>query len=131
MRLASTALQLAGITGVTAVLDATGSGDTISLQGASSFTATLGAAGGGLSATAFNALGYQTASGTAGSPSAAIDAITQAVVKTGYGPRDRRRRLYTLHYAINLAQSQITSFSAAQSQIRDANVAAEKPAEPD
>jgi flagellin len=28
-----------------------------------------------------------------------------------------------LNYAINLAQSQITSFSAAQSQIRDANVA--------
>ena len=31
----------------------------------------------------------------------------------------------TLNYAINLAQSQITSFSSAQSQIRDSNVAAE------
>ncbi len=31
----------------------------------------------------------------------------------------------TLNYAINLAQSQITSFSSAQSQIRDANVGAE------
>ena len=31
----------------------------------------------------------------------------------------------TLNYAINLAQSQITNFSSAQSQIRDANVAQE------
>jgi flagellin len=30
-----------------------------------------------------------------------------------------------MQYAINLAQSQISSFSAAQSQIRDADVAAE------
>ena len=31
----------------------------------------------------------------------------------------------TLNYAINLAQSQITNFSSAQSQIRDANIAAD------
>jgi len=30
-----------------------------------------------------------------------------------------------LNYAVNLAQSQITNFSSAESQIRDANVAAD------
>jgi flagellin len=122
------ALQSQGITGVSAVLDATGDGDTISLQGASAFTASLAASvgnGGGPATTQFNALGYQLASGDAGSPSAAIDAISQAVQTLGTVQGIVGAGENTLNYAINLAQSQITSFSAAQSQIRDANVAAE------
>jgi len=122
------ALQSQGITGVSAVLDATGDGDTISLQGASAFTASLAASvanGGGPATTQFNALGYQPASGAAGSPNAAIDAITQAVQILGTAQGIVGAGENTLNYAINLAQSQITSFSAAQSQIRDANVAAE------
>jgi len=122
------ALQSQGITGVSAVLDATGGGDTISLQGASTFTATLAASagnGGGAATTQFNVLGYQAASSDAGSPSAAINAITQAVQTLGTVQGIVGAGENTLNYAINLAQSQITSFSAAQSQIRDANVAAE------
>jgi len=120
------ALQAQGITGVTAVLDATNGGDQISLQGASTFTASLTAADGvSAASTLFNNQGYTTASSGASSPSAAIDAITAAVQTLGTVQGIVGAGENTLNYAINLAQSQITSFSAAQSQIRDANVAAE------
>jgi flagellin-like hook-associated protein FlgL len=56
-------------------------------------------------------------------PNAAINAITQAVQNLGTVQGIVGAGENTLNYAINLAQSQITSFSAAQSQIRDANVA--------
>ena len=114
------ALQAAGITGVSAVLDVTQGGEQISLQGASTFTASLPTDGGGTHLAA-----YAGASGSPGSPSAAIDAITQAVQTLGTVQGIVGAGENTLNYAINLAQSQITSFSAAQSQIRDANVAAE------
>ena len=120
------ALQAQGITGVSAVLDATGGGDDISLQGASTFTASMTASDGISPATTqFDVAGYTKASGTGGSPTAAINAITQAVQVLGTVQGLVGAGENTLNYAINLAQSQITSFSAAQSQIRDANVAAE------
>jgi flagellin len=56
-------------------------------------------------------------------PNEAINAITQAVQNLGTVQGIVGAGENTLNYAINLAQSQITSFSSAQSQIRDANVA--------
>jgi len=110
-------LQAQGISGVSAVLDATTNG-AISLQGASTFTASIGAGGTGAMA------GYQTAA-AGGDPNAAINAITQAVQSLGTTQGIVGAGENKLNYAIDLAQSQITSFSAAQSSIRDANVAQE------
>jgi flagellin len=62
---------------------------------------------------------------TAGNPSIAIDAISQAVQSLGTVQGIVGAGENTLNYAINLAQSQITSFTSAESQIRDANVAQE------
>jgi len=110
------ALRAAGISGVTAVLDAT-TANAISFQGASTFTATFDAGSGAIAATTNAVAG--------GDPNAAINAITQAVQSLGTAQGIVGAGENMLNYAINLAQSQITSFSAAQSQIRDANVAAE------
>jgi flagellin len=89
----------------------------ISLQGPQTFalsavvqatvTAYVAAAGGGNGATnAINAI------------NAAITALGKVQGSVGAGENK-------LQYAINLASSQITSFSAAQSRIRDADMAAE------
>ena len=124
------ALKAAGITGVTAVLDQTaglGAGDTlanldtISLQSTTAFTASITQNGG---ATALDTQAAASGNGAA-SPTAAINAIAQAVQTLGSVQGIVGAGENTLNYAINLAQSQITSFSSAQSQIRDANVAAE------
>jgi len=56
---------------------------------------------------------------------AAVTAITSAVSKLGAAQAQVGIGENQLNFAINLAQSQITNFSAAESQIRDANVAAE------
>jgi flagellin len=123
------ALASQGITGVTAVLDATNgalpetAADQISLQSATAFTASVAANGGGPATTVLDT--QQAASASTGSPSAAINAVTQAVQNLGAVQGIVGAGENTLNYAINLAQSQITSFSSAQSQIRDANVAAE------
>jgi flagellin len=110
-------LQSQGITGVTAVLDQTTAG-AISLQGSASFTSSL-------SGTSTGTLGSYTGATAGGDPSAAINAVTQAVQSLGTVQGIVGAGENTLNYAINLAQSQITSFSSAQSQIRDANIAAE------
>ena len=115
------ALEAQGITGVAAVLDASGSGATagISIQGASTFSmATSSLTNGTVDG------GFNTAA-AGGDPNAAINAITQAVQSLGTVQGIVGAGENKLNYAISLAQSQITSFSAAQSQIRDANVAAE------
>jgi flagellin len=54
---------------------------------------------------------------------AAVNVITSAVQLLGASQAAVGKGENVLNYAINLAQSQITNFSAAQSQIRDANVA--------
>jgi flagellin len=56
---------------------------------------------------------------------AAVAAIAAAVSKLGSAQAVVGKGENQLNYAINLAQSQITNFSAAESQIRDADVAAE------
>ena len=113
------ALQAAGITGVSAVVDANQAGH-LSIQGSASFT--IAAAGGGFT-TAPGAT--QDPTGTGGDPTSAINAITQAVANLGTVQGIVGAGENKLNYAISLAQSQITSFSAAESQVRDANVAAE------
>jgi flagellin len=54
---------------------------------------------------------------------AAVTAIATAVAKLGSAQAAVGKGENELGYAINLASSQITNFSAAESQIRDANVA--------
>ena len=111
------ALKTAGISGVSAVVDAT-DGTSIDLMGASQFANTFVSNGGTLDTN-------PTAAVAGGDPNAAINAITEAVTSLGTVQGIVGAGENKLNYAINLAQSQITSFSAAQSQIRDANVAAE------
>jgi flagellin len=113
-----------GITDVTAVADAA-TGGNISLQGNNSFTLgiTQGAtvpAGAVTSTTAAT-----TSGGGASDPTAAINAITAAIQSLGAVQGVVGAGENKLNYAISLATSQITSFSSAQSQIRDANVAQE------
>jgi flagellin len=55
----------------------------------------------------------------------AVTAITSAVNSLGTAQAAIGKGENVLNYAINLAQSQITNFSSAESQIRDANVAQE------
>ena len=67
------------------------------------------------------ALDISTASGA----SAAVTAITAAVGKLGVAQAAVGKGQNQLSYAIGLAQSQISSFSSAESQLRDADIAAE------
>ncbi|MBZ5727986.1 MAG: hypothetical protein LAP87_23710 [Acidobacteriia bacterium] len=60
---------------------------------------------------------------TADGAQAAVMAISSAVAKLGSAQAAVGKGENQLGYAINLAQSQITNFSAAEAQIRDANVA--------
>jgi flagellin len=107
--------------GVYAVLNAAGTG--ISLQSANSFSVNSDAAG------VFAAAGYSTATAPATptntNAQSAIAAINAAVANLGLVQGKVGAGENKLNYAINLANSQITNFSAAESQIRDANVAQE------
>lgn len=114
------ALKAVGVTAVSAVLQSDAPG-TISLQGSETFSVKDNSGG-----------GYATVGATtppsvtpSGNPSTAIDAIKLAIQKLGTTQGVVGAGQNALNYAINLAQSQIANFSAAQSQIRDADVAAE------
>jgi flagellin len=119
--------QLAG-TGVSAVSASNGTG--IELQGANAFsineTALAGTSGG-----VFTALGSQTvtaptaASSGTGNAEAAIASIQTAVLNLGLVQGRVGTGENVLADAINLATSQITNQSAAESTIRDANIAQE------
>ena len=60
-----------------------------------------------------------------GNAASAIAAINNAISALGLVQGSVGAGENKLNYAVNLAQSQISSFSAAESQIRDANIAAE------
>ena len=62
---------------------------------------------------------------TAAGANAAVTAITAAVGKLGVAQAAVGKGQNQLAYAIGLAQSQISSFSSAESQLRDADIAAE------
>jgi len=134
----SLAAAIAGINaktsslGVDAVLNAAGDG--ISLQGSNSFsvTDTANAAGEGI----FGAAGLTTptnltattpplTSASTGNGTAAVTAIDAAIAQLGLVQGSVGAGENKLQYATNLAQSQITSYSAAESQIRDADIAAQ------
>jgi flagellin len=127
--------------GVSAVLNAAGTG--ISLQGANSFSVTdkittiagatpaaavagvfaaPGVAGGSTNITSTAPLA---GSATTSNGTAAITAIDTAIANLGLVQGSIGAGQNKLQYATNLAQSQISSFSAAESQIRDADVAAQ------
>ena len=63
--------------------------------------------------------------GTQANALTAVTSIASAVTKLGAAQAAVGRGQNQLNYAQTLAQSQISSFSAAQSRIRDADVAAE------
>ena len=117
------------ITDVTALVDGAGTG--VSLQSTNNFTVTETAASSlstGLFAAgpANYAVTAATTGGTAGTAAeAAIAAINAAVTNLGLVQGSVGSGENTLNYAISLAQSQVTNYSAAESQIKDADVAAE------
>jgi flagellin len=124
----NSALSAAGVK-VTALL--ANNGADVSLQSAGNFTVVESAydnTGGG---TLFGSVGSKTvtaasASAVAGTNAqAAIDAINMAVQTLGSVQGVVGSGQNKLNYSIALAQSQISNFSAAESRIRDADVAAE------
>jgi len=76
-------------------------------------------------ASTMNGSGSNIAIDTQAGAQAAITAIASAVSALGTAQAGVGKGENLLNYAINLANSQITNFSAAESQIRDANVAQE------
>jgi flagellin len=119
----NSALQAAG-SSVSAV--ATGDNSTgISFQSSSNFSLVVSAAGDIFAGTGNQTVTAATTGGTAGTDAtAAIDAINAAIKTLGLVQGKVGAGENKLQYAISLAQSQISSFSAAESQIRDADVAA-------
>jgi len=121
-----------------------GTAGDIEFQGANAFTVAMGdhssdtdgTTGGGAGVfAAYNGSGKTgftdssetpTTSGSAtGNSLSALTALTNAVATLGLAQGRVGAGENKLNYAINLAQSQISSYSAAQSQIRDADVAAQ------
>jgi flagellin len=125
----NTALSGSGIYAVTA-----SNGNDITLQSANSFsvneTAFTAGSGGG-TGSVFGTVGAQavtpaatTASNT-GNAIAALTALQTAVTNLGLVQGKVGAGENRLQYAVSLAQSQITNYSAAQAGIRDADVASE------
>jgi flagellin len=116
--------QLAG-TGIYAVADTAGTG--ISLESSALFSVNQTQAATGSVFTTPGANPVTAASATAsntGSALAALSALTNAISALGLVQGLVGAGENKLRYATNLAQSQITNYSAAESGIRDADVAA-------
>ena len=121
--------QLQG-SGVYAVENQAGTG--IAFEGSSAFTLSQGAASGGTAGSLFSAsAGTQTVtaptpnSSSTGNADTAITAINAAIQSLGQVQGTVGAGENKLQYAISLAQSQISNFSSAESQIRDADVASD------
>jgi flagellin len=108
--------------GVYAIKNSAGTG--ISFQSASSFSVSSTTATG-----TFGAVGGHTAvapvTGSTNNATSAITAINAAIKALGLVQGQVGAGENKLQYAINLANSQISSYSTAQSRIRDADVAAD------
>lgn len=114
----------AGSLGIYAVLNEAGDG--ISIQSANSFTGSSDLAGGVFTASGAQTITDPVTSGTVtGNAMAAITAVNNAVSFLGLVQGRVGTGQNKLQYAIQLAQSQISSYSAAESRIRDADVAQE------
>jgi flagellin len=113
-------LQKQGITDLAAVSDGTGTAGAFSLQGAQSFTIqkTFGTGLAVVPTTATAAIGGGGALNAINAVTAAVQLLGKVQGTVGAGEND-------LNYAIGLANSQITNFSATESSIRDADVAKE------
>jgi flagellin len=109
-----------GITDLQAVADGTGTVGAYSLQGAQPFTTQV-TAGTGVAGNA----GVSVAATGGGGALDAINAVTAAVQLLGKVQGTVGAGENDLNYAIGLANSQITNFSATESSIRDADVATE------
>jgi flagellin len=125
--IASFNTQVVG-SGITAVLAANGTD--INIQSASSFsvnqTAAAGTSGGIFSGTGTQAVTAPVAGASStGAALAALTSLSAAVSSIGIIQGRIGAGENQLNYAVSLAQSQITNFSAAQSQIRDTDVAAQ------
>lgn len=125
----NTALASTGITAVKAA-----NGTDISFQSSNTFsvneTAYTAAAGGG-TGNLFGAAGAVSVTNPSGGASntgsaiSALNLLSAAVTNLGLVQGTVGAGVNKLNYAVNLAQSQITNYSAAQAGIRDADVAAE------
>jgi len=122
----NTALNSSGIYAVTAA-----NGTDISFQSANSFSVNETAITAGGTGNLFGAVGAvavtqpsATASST-GAALAALTALQTAVTNLGLVQGKVGAGENKLNYAVNLAQSQITNYSAAESGIRDADVASQ------
>ena len=110
--------------GIYAVTNAAGTG--ISIQSVGNFTASTDTAAGTFTASGAQTTTAPASTGTAtGNSQAAITAIDAAIAALGLVQGRVGAGENKINYAISLANSQITNFSAAQSGIRDADVAAE------
>jgi len=110
--------------GIYAVTNAAGTG--ISIQSVSNFTSSTDTAAGTFTASGAQVTTAPSSTGTAtGNSQAAITAIDAAIAALGLVQGRVGAGENKINYAISLANSQITNFSAAQSGIRDADVAAE------
>lgn len=108
--------------GIYAVKNTAGTG--ISIQSTGNFSASTTAAAGTFTATGAQTIATPTSSSTAtGNALAALTAINAAVLQLGQVQARVGAGENKLSYAIGLANSQITNFSAAESGIRDADVA--------
>ena len=108
--------------GIYAVANAAGTG--ISIQSASTFTSSTTAAGGTFTAAGAQTTAAPTTSSTAtGNALAAITAINNAINQLGQVQSRVGAGENTLGYAISLANSQITNYSATESGIKDTDVA--------
>ncbi|HEX4168879.1 MAG TPA: flagellin, partial [Bryobacteraceae bacterium] len=116
--------------GVYAVVNSAGDG--LSFQSANSFSladttsaAAIGVFGAGAAAGTTNNTSTAPAVGNSTNATSAIAAINAAIQQLGLTQGAVGAGENKLQYAISLAQSQITNFSSAESQIKDANVAAD------
>ncbi len=119
--------QLAG-SGISAIKGV--AGNDIQFQSANSFsvveTALAGTSGGAFAALGSQAVtGASAASSSTGNSIAALATLSTAIQNLGLVQGRVGAGENKLSYAVNLAQSQIANFSAAQSRIRDADTAAE------
>ena len=101
-------------------------GFNVSIQAATDNTKGITAPAGTLSGTQIGAeTGTNAAIDTIGGATAAVSALATAVANLGSAQGAVGKGENMFNYAINLAQSQLTNFSTAESRIRDADLANE------
>src|SRR4029077_10121366 len=107
-----------------AVTNAAGTG--ISIQSVNNFTASTDTAAGTFTNANAQTTNAPSSTGTVtGNAQAAITAINAAIATLGLVQGRVGAGENKINYAISLANSQITNFSAAESGIRDADIAAQ------